>query len=332
MTSDGHVLVMLPTLGLLSDHIQTIGADRYSYCADFLVLAPAAALGLHALCSGADAGVGVKEKSNPSTGVGVEEKMTTSRSFGWGVQARRALAALAVGALLYANANASRAQLQRWRTNEALADDMIEQSRGLDPVPMVHRAIAVVESDPSKAIELLLRVQNHTPHPKVRLDRARTRALTLIWLDRARTRALTRTPPLIRTPNPTSKVWLNLAHAYKQRAVLACAPPPSGSAEPSALARCAADFGAAQAQLLKVAASNPDEMGLGKESADLVSARLELQMRLGQLHSPKAMEARLREMEARLREILEFGAQLWAASATGSQAAEVRGRMAVDCR
>jgi hypothetical protein len=127
-------------------------------------------------------------------------------------------------------------------------------------------------------------------------------------------------------------VWLNLAHAYNQRAVLACAPPPSGSAEPSALARCAADFGAAQAQLLKVAASNPDEMGLGKESADLVSARLELQMRLGQLHSPKAMEARLREMEARLREILEFGAQLWAASATGSQAAEVRGRMAVDCR
>jgi hypothetical protein len=125
-------------------------------------------------------------------------------------------------------------------------------------------------------------------------------------------------------------VWLNLAHAYKQRAVLACAPPPSGSAEPAALARCAADFGAAQAQLLKVAASNPDEMGLGKESADLVSARLELQMRLG--HSPKAMEARLREMEARLREILEFGAQLWAASATGSQAAEVRGRMAVDCR
>jgi hypothetical protein len=105
--------------------------------------------------------------------VGVEEKMTTSRSFGWGVQARRALAALAVGALLYANANASRAQLQRWRTNEALADDMIEQSRGLDPVPMVHRAIAVVESDPSKAIELLLRVQSHTPHPKVRLDRAR---------------------------------------------------------------------------------------------------------------------------------------------------------------
>ena len=87
-----------------------------------------------------------------------------------------------------------------------------------------------------------------------------------------------------------------------------------------------------QAQLLKVAASNPDEMGLGKESADLVSARLELQMRLGQLHSPKAMEARLREMEARLREILEFGAQFWAASATGSQAAEVRGRMAVDCR
>lgn len=167
MTSDGHALVMLPTLGLLSDHIQTIGADRYSYCADFLVLAPAAALGLHALCS-ADAGVGVKEKSNPSTGVGVEEKMTTSRSFGWGVQARRALAALAVGALLYANANASRAQLQRWRTNEALADDMIEQSRGLDPVPMVHRAIAVVESDPSKAIELLLRVQSHTPHPKVR--------------------------------------------------------------------------------------------------------------------------------------------------------------------
>ena len=118
-------------------------------------------------------------------------------------------------------------------------------------------------------------------------------------------------------------MWLNLAHAYKQRAVLACAPPPSGSAEPSALARCAADFGAAQAQLLKVAASNPDEMGLGKESADLVSARLELQMRLG--HSPKATEARLRE-------ILEFGAQLWAASATGSQAAEVRGRMAVDCR
>jgi hypothetical protein len=172
MTSDGHALVMLPTLGLLSDHIQTIGADRYSYCADFLVLAPAAALGLHALCS-ADAGAGVKEKSNPSTGVGVEEKMTTSRSFGWGVQARRALAALAVGALLYANANASRAQLQRWRTNEALADDMIEQSRGLDPVPMVHRAIAVVESDPSKAIELLLRVQSHTPHPKVRLDRAR---------------------------------------------------------------------------------------------------------------------------------------------------------------
>jgi hypothetical protein len=123
-------------------------------------------------------------------------------------------------------------------------------------------------------------------------------------------------------------VWLNLAHAYKQRAVLACAPPPSGSAEPSALARCAADFGAAQAQLLKVAASNPDEMGLGKESADLVSARLELQMRLGQLHSPKAMEARLREMESRLREILEFGAQLWAASATGSQAAEVRGSLA----
>ena len=151
-------------------------------------------------------------------------------------------------------------------------------------------------------------------------------------IDRARTRALTLPPPLIRTPNPTPKVWLNLAHAYKQRAVLACAPPPSGSAEPTALARCAADFGAAQAQLLKVAASNPDEMGLGKESADLISARLELQMRLGQLHSPKAMEARLREMEARLREILEFGAQLWAASATGSQAAEVRGRMAVDCR
>jgi ParB family chromosome partitioning protein len=37
-------------------------------------------------------------------------------------------------------------------------------------------------------------------------------------------------------------------------------------------------------------------------------------------------------LEARLREILEFGAQLWAASATGSQAAEVRGRMAADCR
>ena len=191
MTSDGHALVMLATLGLLSDHIQTIGADRYSYCADFLVLAPAAALGLHALCS-ADAGAGVKEKSSPSTGVGVEEKITSTRSFGWGVQARRALAALAVGALLYANANASRAQLQRWRTNEDLADDMIEQSRGLDPVPMVHRAIAVVESDPSKAIELLLRVQNHTPHPKVRLDRARTRALT-------------RTPPLPRTPSPTPK-------------------------------------------------------------------------------------------------------------------------------
>ena len=122
-------------------------------------------------------------------------------------------------------------------------------------------------------------------------------------------------------PEPHPKVWLNLAHAYKQRAVHACAPPPSGSAESADLARCAADFGAAQAQLLKVAASNPDEMGLGKESADLVSARLELQMRLGQLHSPKTTEVRLRE-------ILEFGAQLWAASATGSQAAEVRGALA----
>ena len=80
-------------------------------------------------------------------------------------------------------------------------------------------------------------------------------------------------------PNPHPKVWLNLAHAYKQRAVHACAPPPSGSAEPTALARCAADFGAAQAQLLKVVASNPDEMGLGKQSADLVSARLEFQVR-----------------------------------------------------
>lgn len=188
----GHALVMLPTLGLLSNHIQTVGADRYSYCADFLVLAPATALGLHALCS-ADAGV--KEKSHPSTGVGVKEKITTSRSFGWGVQARRALAALAVGALLYANATASRAQLQRWRTNEALADDMIEQSRGLDPVPMVHRAIAVVESDPSKAIELLLRVQSHTPHPKVWLHLARTRS-------RARTLSLTLTLTLTRTPTP----------------------------------------------------------------------------------------------------------------------------------
>ena len=51
-------------------------------------------------------------------------------------------------------------------------------------------------------------------------------------------------------------------------------------------------------------------------------------MRLGQLHSLKATEAGAPVNVNGLRELLEFGAQLWAASAKGSQTAEVRGVLA----
>lgn len=97
-----YVILSLPTLGIVSDHIVTLGADRYTYLPETLTLVPALAA-----C----------------------------------FQYKRNLVA-AAPAILAWNARNARLQLARWRSNALLCEDMEAASQGFDPVPLVHRALS----------------------------------------------------------------------------------------------------------------------------------------------------------------------------------------------
>ena len=87
-------LVQLPTLGLVSDHVSTLSADRYTYIPDMLILPPLLAR----------------------------------------LSSEKLLVLLAV------NVFYTRKQVNRWRSNELLLDDMRAFSPE-DPLPLVHRGI-----------------------------------------------------------------------------------------------------------------------------------------------------------------------------------------------